>query len=111
MDLPLRHIFGAMFSALAGMDSAGGSFSRIGRAREGAGSVVLILPHCGFFRRQWRDFFAAAAGCLVVAGPWYVAMILRHGKVLGRIIVRHHFSRFTEDRCNTCSLWYFCQCC
>lgn len=59
---------------------------------------ALILPLLFFAWRRWRAWWLAIVAALLVAAPWYGAMLWLHGRVFfDDFIVRHHFSRFANN--------------
>lgn len=110
MDLPLAASFGAaMVTALAGWLPLAGVFLGVAMLAKGLVPLVLALPAVWFFRKDVRGLAAAALGCVVVAGPWYAAMLLRHGsEFFNEFILKHHFSRFTETSLqHPQPVWFF----
>ena len=98
MDLPLAASFGvAMLLALEGAVVLAGAMLGVAVLAKGLVPLVLVAPALWFCRKQWRQYGYAAAALLAVAGPWYVLMTLRHGRVfIDEFFVKHHFSRFAD---------------
>ena len=60
--------------------------------------AILILPLLFFAWRRWRQWWLAIAVALLVAAPWYGAMLWLHGRLFfDDFILRHHFSRFATN--------------
>ncbi len=98
MDLPLAAALGAaMLLAMDGAIVVAGAMLGVAVLAKGLVPLVLVVPALWFCRAQWRQFGYAAAALVAVAGPWYVLMTLRHGRVfIDEFFIKHHFSRFTE---------------
>lgn len=110
MDLPLAASFSAaMLTALAGWLPLAGVFLGLAVLAKGLVPLVLAAPALWFFRKDWRGLLGAAVGCLVVAGPWYAAMLIRHGsEFFNEFILKHHLSRFTEGTLqHQQPVWFF----
>lgn len=71
--------------------------------------AILILPLLFFAWRRWRAWWLAIAVALLVAAPWYGAMLSLHGwQFFDDFILRHHFSRFASDALqHQQPLWFY----
>ena len=59
---------------------------------------ILVLPLLFFAWRRWRAWWLPVVVAVVVAAPWYVAMLWLHGRLFfDDFILRHHFSRFATS--------------
>ncbi len=47
---------------------------------KGLGPLALFLPAVWFLRRKLRDLFLLSVVTAMIAAPWYVLIILRHGQ-------------------------------
>jgi 4-amino-4-deoxy-L-arabinose transferase-like glycosyltransferase len=104
-DLPLAATFSAsMLLAMPWVRSGGRRGLAIAGLLLGAAVLakglvpfVLALPLVWVGRRRWADLWLYAAGCIVVAAPWYIACWMQNGDVfLREFIWRHHFGRFVS---------------
>jgi len=60
--------------------------------------LVLALPFLWFARNRWRELLLPAGFFLLIAAPWYGAMIVIHGRTfIDDFFIRHHFSRFASQ--------------
>ncbi|MGH9694296.1 MAG: ArnT family glycosyltransferase, partial [Bryobacteraceae bacterium] len=106
-DLPLAVCFSlAVFLALPLINAPGATqrgalrFTAIGvclglaMLAKGLVPLALALPAVWFLRRHWKYWWLPVLSCIVVAGPWYVAMYLRHGApFLEELFIKQHFAR------------------
>lgn len=71
--------------------------------------VVLSLPLLWLGRRHWRQLWRLALGAVLVAGPWYALVGLRHGRVFFEdFILKHHLERFaSESLQHVQPFWYY----
>jgi 4-amino-4-deoxy-L-arabinose transferase-like glycosyltransferase len=109
MDLPLAVTFcGAVLAVLAGALPAAGALLGLAMLAKGLVPLVLIAPVVWMERSRWREWPRAAAACAAVAGPWYVAMLMVHGRAFfDEFILRHHFSRFSNASLQHVQPWWF----
>lgn len=60
--------------------------------------LVLFAPMLWFLRKEWRAWASPALLFLLLAAPWYAAMMWTHGRpFLEEFFLRHHLSRFSND--------------
>lgn len=104
-DLPLAATFNAcLLLGLLWLESgsrpaalAAGACFGLALLAKGLVPGVLILPFFFFAWRRWKEMLLPGAAALLVAGPWYAAMFLRHGRAFwDEFFVKHHFSRFAD---------------
>jgi len=109
MDMPLAaSVSAAMLFALRGNLALCGVLLGVAMLAKGLVGLVLALPVAWLMRREWRKFPVALMGVAVVAGPWYVAVTLRHGpEFLNEFFVKHHFSRFADTALQHVQPWWF----
>lgn len=70
----------------------------LGLLAKGLVPAILILPLVAFAWRRWREWWLPIAVALLVAAPWYGAMLWLHGRLFfDDFILRHHFSRFASN--------------
>ncbi|MBI2688356.1 MAG: glycosyltransferase family 39 protein [Acidobacteria bacterium] len=71
--------------------------------------VALAAPLVWFARGRWRQWPIVAGAALVVAGPWYAAMVRREGwAFIDELFVKHHFSRFVSaDLQHVQPFWFY----
>jgi 4-amino-4-deoxy-L-arabinose transferase-like glycosyltransferase len=70
--------------------------------------LALSLPMAWFLRRRWRLWVWAALACLLVAGPWYMAIYLRQGMPFVReLFFKHHFERMYSSSLQHVQPWYY----
>ena len=84
----------------AGPPWVAGAFLGLAVLAKGLVPLVLFAPLLWWLwkQRRLRDLGPIALAGLVIAGPWYVAMAMRHGTpFLVEFIVKHHFQRFFSD--------------
>lgn len=109
MDLPLAATFcGAVLAALLGAMPLAGALLGLAMLAKGLVPLVLIAPLVWMERARWRGWMQAAIACIVVAGPWYAAMLAVHGRTFfDEFILRHHFSRFSSGALQHVQPWWF----
>lgn len=109
MDLPLAATFTvAVLLAIEGSLPVAGAALGFAMLAKGLVPLVLIAPLVVMMWRRWRELGLAAAACAAIAGPWYAAMLVRHGRVFfDEFFVKHHFSRFTETTLQHVQPWWF----
>ena len=60
--------------------------------------IALCVPMLWFLRCFWRDWWTAAAGCLLVAGPWYIAVYRANGYAFFQeFFLKHHLERLYSN--------------
>lgn len=105
-DIPLAASFSAaVLLALVRLQGgrfwlapAAGFFFGLALLAKGLVPGVLVLPLLWFARKRWKEMLVVFAVALIVAGPWYGAMIARHGSAfIDEFFIKHHFSRFAND--------------
>jgi 4-amino-4-deoxy-L-arabinose transferase-like glycosyltransferase len=70
--------------------------------------VALAVPLAWYLRRWWRMWIWAFGACVVVAGPWYGAMYLRHGMTfVSDLFVKQQFSRAYSNALQHVQPWYY----
>jgi 4-amino-4-deoxy-L-arabinose transferase-like glycosyltransferase len=70
--------------------------------------LALALPGVWFLRSYFKKFWLPALSCAVVAGPWYIAMYLRHGAAfLEELFVKQHFARLYSASLQHVQPWYY----
>jgi len=71
--------------------------------------VVLALPFLWFARSRWRELIRPAGLSLLIASPWYLAMLVIHGRsFFDDFFIRHHLSRFSSDELQHIQpFWYY----
>lgn len=116
-DLPLAAAFngclllGILFVETGSRRALAGCGFCFGLALLAKGLVpgVLVLPLLFFAWRRWRAWWLAVAMALLVAAPWYGAMMSIHGRVFfDDFILRHHFSRFaTSELQHEQPFWFY----
>jgi len=68
----------------------------------------LAVPLAWFLRRRWRQWGWAALAFLLVAGPWYIAISIRHGMpFVNEFIFKHHFERLYSNSLQHVQPWYY----
>lgn len=69
---------------------------------------ALALPLLWMIRKAWRRLLGPALLAALIATPWYVAMLLRHGRPFwDELFVRHHFARFASESVQHVQPWWF----
>lgn len=116
-DLPLAATFGAtvllalwrLHDGPAWTVPAAGVAFGLSLLAKGLVPMVLLVPMVWFFRRRWRELALALGVGLLVAMPWYGAMLARHGSAFfNEFIIRHHFSRFaSKELQHVQPFWFF----
>lgn len=115
-DIPLAVTFsGAILAAVLRLNGGGiwltgaaGVCFGLALLAKGLVAGVLILPVLWFARTRWKEMLAVFAVAVLVAGPWYVAMISRHGMAfIDEFFLRHHFSRFSSNELQHVQPWWF----
>jgi 4-amino-4-deoxy-L-arabinose transferase-like glycosyltransferase len=70
--------------------------------------MALAIPAVWMLRRRWRGLAVAAAACVAVAGPWYVACWWVNGQAfVDEFFWRHHFQRATSDALQHVQPWWY----
>ncbi|MBI4890422.1 MAG: glycosyltransferase family 39 protein [Acidobacteria bacterium] len=104
-DLPLAVTFtAALLCGMLWMQTASRTalyatavFFGLSLLAKGLVPAVLALPFLWLNRRQWRSLLLPAAAALLIAAPWFAAMLLLHGwAFFDEFFIRHHLSRFTS---------------
>lgn len=79
-----------------------------GMLAKGLVPIALSTPFFWFFRRWWRNWWIAAVACLVVAGPWYLAVYHVNGSVfIDEFFIKHHFERLYSASLQHVQPWYY----
>lgn len=69
---------------------------------------ALAAPLLWQARRRWRKLIGPALAAAAVALPWYLAMLVRHGRPFwDELFVKHHFARFSSDSVQHVQPWWF----
>lgn len=75
-----------------------GVFLGLAVLAKGLVPLVLLAPFCWWARAQWRRLALVFCVAMLVAGPWYVLMTVRHGwAFVDMFFIRHHFGRFSSE--------------
>ena len=78
-----------------------GAFLGLAVLAKGLLPFVLFIPLLWWLYRKKRLFIPLlwiAGACLLIAGPWYSAILLRFGRAFfDEFIVKHHFARAVSD--------------
>jgi 4-amino-4-deoxy-L-arabinose transferase-like glycosyltransferase len=70
--------------------------------------IALAVPFVWFFRRWWRDWWIAVVACLLIAGPWYVAVYQINGfPFIEEFFVKHHFERLYSASLQHVQPWFY----
>jgi 4-amino-4-deoxy-L-arabinose transferase-like glycosyltransferase len=70
--------------------------------------LALALPGVWFLRSYFKKLWLPVLSCAVVAGPWYVAMYLRHDSAfLEELFVKQHFARLYSASLQHVQPWYY----
>lgn len=71
--------------------------------------LALSIPLLFFLRKAWRQWWIAALAFLVMAGPWYAAVIARSGWAFIRVFfLQQQFSRLYSDALQHVQpLWFY----
>ncbi len=107
-DLPMTAAFSAaMLLALGWIDrgerrglTLAAALLGVAVLAKGLVPLVLALPLAWAGRRRLLDWLrpGPVAAFLVIAAPWYVAMVVLHGRAFfDDFFLRHHLSRFASD--------------
>ena len=116
-DLPLAAAFscalllGALWLASgsrAALFAAAGCLALAVLAK-GLVPLVLALPLLWFARRRWRELAAPAGLFVLIAAPWFCAMLALHGRpFFDEFFVRHHLARFaTSQLMHVQPFWFY----
>lgn len=76
-----------------------GVFLGLAALAKGLVPFALFIPVLWWLYRskRLRDLIPISIACLIVAGPWYAAVTLRHGHAFfDEFIMKHHFGRFAD---------------
>ena len=88
-----------------------GIFLGLAALAKGLVPFVLFVPLVWWLYREkrLRELVPIGIACLLVAGPWYAAVTLRHGHAFfDEFIVKHHFARFSNDSLqHVRPFWFF----
>lgn len=118
-DLPMTAAFSAaMLLALPWIDRGDrrvlpGAAALLGLAvlAKGLVPLALALPAAWMGRRRLRDLLrpAPVAAFLIVAAPWYIAVIARHGwTFIDEFFIKQHFERLaTETLQHVQPFWFY----
>jgi 4-amino-4-deoxy-L-arabinose transferase-like glycosyltransferase len=70
--------------------------------------LALSVPMAWFLRRWWRLWWWAGLACLLVAGPWYIAIYLRQGMpFVMEFFFKHHIERMYSPSLEHVQPWYY----
>lgn len=71
--------------------------------------LVLALPLLWFARKRWRELAVPAGLFLLIAAPWFCAMLVLHGRAFfDEFFVRHHLARFaTSQLMHVQPFWFY----
>lgn len=116
-DLPLAVTFaGALWLGALWLER-GSAGARYGAAAclalavlaKGLVPLVLALPLLWMARRRWRELAAPAGLFLLIAAPWFCAMLALHGRAFfDEFIVRHHLARFASpELMHVQPVWFY----
>jgi 4-amino-4-deoxy-L-arabinose transferase-like glycosyltransferase len=88
-----------------------GIFLGLAVLAKGLVPFVLFLPLLWWLYREkrLRELIPIGITCLLVAGPWYAAITLKHGHAFfDEFILKHHFARFSNDSLqHVRAFWFF----
>lgn len=88
-----------------------GIFLGLAVLAKGLVPFVLFVPLLWWLYQSKRllELFPIGLACLIVAGPWYAAITLKHGHAFfDEFILKHHFARFSNDSLqHVRPLWFF----
>ena len=77
-----------------------GVFLGLAALAKGLVPFALFIPVVWWLYRSKRlaELIPLSLACLAVAGPWYAAITMRHGRAFfDEFIVKHHFGRFASN--------------
>jgi 4-amino-4-deoxy-L-arabinose transferase-like glycosyltransferase len=112
-DIPLSTTFcAAMFIALyrPGLRWAALAGALLGLAvlAKGLVPLVLFVPIVWPLRRRWRELLITGVLCVLIAAPWFIAMIARFGRgFLNDFFWKQHFERFATTALAHVQPWWF----
>ena len=70
--------------------------------------LALAMPGIWFLRRYWKHSWLPVLCCLIVAGPWYITMYLRHGAAfVDDLFLKQHFARLYSATLQHVQPWYY----
>ena len=105
-DLPMTAAFAAAMLLSLGWVARGerkglvaaGALLGLAVLAKGLVPLALAVPLWWMGRKRLRDWVVPGVVLLLVAGPWYAAMTLRHGwAFIDEFFVRHHFARLASN--------------
>ena len=105
-DLPLAACFGLTLAfglVAVELDSRtclilSGAFLGLAILAKGLVPLVLLLPFCFWTRDKWLRLLVLLATAFLVAAPWYLLMMARHGWAFVDVFfMQHHFGRFSSE--------------
>src|SRR5205807_3613942 len=80
----------------------------LGMLAKGLVPLALSLPFLWFLRRFRRHWWLAFVACLIVAGPWYVAVYAYNGnQFLEDFFWKHHIERLYSAALEHVQPWYY----
>lgn len=79
-----------------------------GALAKGLVPIALAVPFAWFLRTYWRKWWIAAAACLAIALPWYVAVYAKNGyPFIQEFFLKHHFERLYSASLQHVQPWYY----
>ena len=80
----------------------------LGMLAKGLVPIALALPFLWFLRRWWRNWWIVVAACILIAGPWYVAVYKVNGfPFVEEFFIKHHFERLYSASLQHVQPWYY----
>ncbi len=80
----------------------------VGTLAKGLVPIALAIPFFWFFRRWWRNWWIAFSACVLVAGPWYVAVYKMNGyPFIEEFFLKHHLERLYSASLQHVQPWYY----
>lgn len=88
--------------------AAAGVCLGLGMLAKGLVPIALAVPFIWFFRRWWRDWWIALLACLLVAGPWYLAVYKANGyPFVYEFFIKHHLERLYSATLQHVEPWFY----